>query len=753
MTPHDRSGAPAQQSLAAETSTARYWRVRSDTTRLAAGLSAEDQLAQSMADSSPIKWHLGHTTWFFEQTVLGGACVGRDSAWDRLFNSYYESLGPRVARNERGLITRPSLEEVKAWRSRVDDAVAEMLDRPGALDDPRKAYLFELGVNHEQQHQELILADILNLFSKSPLSPAYASPPPPQRAAPVRPMGWRSFDGGQVRIGHARDGFAFDNEGPQHSILLAPYSLGDRLITSGEWLEFILDGGYRSPALWMSDGWAEVQKRGWTAPLYWSCENGAWTQMTLYGRMALDLDRPVSHVSWYEADAFARWAGARLPTEFEWEDGAAAVPVRGHLSRRDSGLMPETAGAARGLTQIYGDVWEWTASPYCPYPGFRPTPGVAGEYNGKFMANQFVLRGGSLATPADHIRASYRNFYYPHQRWQFAGVRLACDAGGPGPATRRRESAQTDEAKAFGAALIAGLTAHPKAVSPKWFYDQRGSDLFEQITGLDEYYLTRTETALLGEIGAEISDQIPNGAVLVEFGSGASSKTHILLHAAPQVNAYVPIDISPDALAAAAERIRAEHPQVEVSPLAADFTRGVRLPEPAASRPKIGFFPGSTIGNFTPAEAVAFLATAGRLLGDGSRLILGADLAKDPAVLLAAYDDGRGVTAAFNLNLLVRANRELGADFDLEAFQHRAIWNAEEGRVEMHLVSARDQQPTLGGVKFNFRRGESIHTENSYKFTPEMVEAIAAAAGWRTHKRWLSSEPTFGIFLFARGAG
>jgi ergothioneine biosynthesis protein EgtB len=404
----------------------RYAATRRATVALAAPLSAEDAMLQSMPDASPAKWHLAHTSWFFETFVLGRAeppVPPHDPAWGFLFNSYYEAAGPRQPRPERGLLSRPPLDAVLRWRGLVDERMGALLAGavPGALLD-----VVELGLAHEQQHQELLLTDVKHAFSVQPLRPAYLATPPP-RAGAAAPLAWVAREGGVREIGAARGGFAFDNERPRHRVLLAPHALASRPVTCGEWLAFMDAGGYRRPDCWLSDGWAAVLRNGWRAPLYWAQEGGRWLQFTLGGARPVDEAEPVAHVSFYEADAYARWAGARLPSEAEWE--AAAEGAREEGTFADTGrLHPAAAPAGDGLRQLLGDVWEWTQSAYAPYPGFRPLPGALGEYNGKFMVNQLVLRGGSCATPRGHVRPSYRNFFQPEARWQFTGLRLARDA-------------------------------------------------------------------------------------------------------------------------------------------------------------------------------------------------------------------------------------------------------------------------------------------------------------------------------------
>jgi dimethylhistidine N-methyltransferase len=710
----------------------RYRTVRQASAALTRSLTAEDQLAQSMPDASPTKWHLAHTSWFFETFFLTPHLPGYrlfDTRFGFLFNSYYEALGPRQPRPARGLLTRPSLDDVMAYRDHVDAAMAHLLE---AL-DPGLEPLLELGLAHEEQHQELVLMDILHLFASSPLKPAYAPPRHPAEMRAPAPLEFIEVDGGLVEIGQTGPGFSFDNETPRHRVWLEPYRLADRLVTNSEWRAFMTDGGYQRPELWLSDGWARVQAEDWRAPLYWEEADGDWRVMTLHGLRPLEPATPVSHVSYYEAEAYAAWARARLPSEAEWEHAAARVPVEGRFL---GGGRIEAASApgGPGLRQMFGDLWEWTRSAYSPYPGFRPAKGAVGEYNGKFMAGQYVLRGGACVTPPGHVRASYRNFFYPHQRWMFSGVRLAKDGRGP-------------SAGGFLDDVLAGLSRPQKSLSPKYFYDAEGSRLFEAICELDEYYPTRTEIGLLRSAASEIAGLLPAGAALVEFGSGASLKTRILLDAAPQLGAYVPIDISPEALSEAAEAIRRDYPGLVVAPLAEDFTTALQLPAEIAGRPAAGFFPGSTIGNFTPEEAHRFLLGARRLLGAGAQFLVGVDMVKPERELVAAYDDALGVTAAFNKNLLARINRELGGDFDLDAFDHRARWNAGESRMEMHLESLKDQQVEIAGQRFRFAAGETLHTENSHKFTVEGLARLAQAAGWRLERRWVSAHPAFAVVL------
>ena len=406
----------------------RYREVRAATVALALPLSDADATVQSMPDASPAKWHLAHTTWFFESMVLTADSSNYkafDERFNFLFNSYYESVGARQPRPLRGLLTRPTLAEVLAYRDYVDSAIAQLLQR-----SPAEGLLkvIELGCHHEQQHQELLLTDILHLFAQNPLRPAYRESVPLPVELIDRSQTYRGFPGGLVDIGHPGPSFAFDCEGPRHTVRIEPYRLSDRLVTNGEWAEFIANGGYRNPLLWLSDGWATVRSEAWSAPLYWEARDGEFWSMTLRGAQPIDPDAPVTHVSYFEADAFATWASRRLPTEAEWEAAAQNLAVAGNFVNSGR-LRPRPAPQATGeLRQMFGDVWEWTRSAFLPYPRFRPMEGALGEYNGKFMSGQFVLRGGSCVTPEDHVRATYRNFFAPNARWQFSGLRLAEDA-------------------------------------------------------------------------------------------------------------------------------------------------------------------------------------------------------------------------------------------------------------------------------------------------------------------------------------
>jgi len=420
-----RESAPAARYAAQ-----RFQAIRAVTRALTAPLTAEDCAIQSMTEASPLKWHLAHTTWFFETFVLSRHDPQRapfDPAFRVLFNSYYNAVGERHPRPQRGLLSRPDLDQVLAYRNQVDEEVSQLLERDVLA--PELRALAELGMNHEQQHQELILADLKHMLSCNPTRPAY------QKTWPLTPISpearrWLPIAGGLREIGHGGDGFAFDNEQPRHKVWIEPFEIASMPVTHGELIDFIEDGGYRRPELWLYAGWDTVASRGWTAPMYWERRGSRWYTFTLHGMAPVERNTPACHLSFYEADALARWAGARLPTEAEWECAAEGVPVEGNFL--ESGALHPLAlrepAPQDTPAQMFGDVWEWTRSDYAPYPRFRPAPGAVGEYNGKFMCNQYVLRGGSCATPGSHIRPTYRNFFAADARWQFSGLRLARDA-------------------------------------------------------------------------------------------------------------------------------------------------------------------------------------------------------------------------------------------------------------------------------------------------------------------------------------
>lgn len=409
-----------------------YRTVREFTEALCKPLCTEDYVIQSMPDVSPTKWHLAHTSWFFETFVLSKVNPHYKSPhpqYKYLFNSYYVQVGERHARPERGLLSRPTVEEVYQYRHYIDQSVIEFLGEANKAQIEEIAPIIEIGLHHEQQHQELIVTDIKHVFSVNPLRPVYVSCDNP-KASSVPKMSWVSFPEGVHFIGHKGDGFAFDNELPRHREFLEPFRLASRLVTNCEYLAFVEDGGYRRPEFWLSDGWHTVETSGWCAPQYWEKRDGRWWNFTLSGMREVDPNEPVCHVSYYEADAYTQWAGARLPSESEWEIAASNVPVEGNFVDNDNyhpvALSDKKSNGV--LRQIFGDVWEWTRSPYVPYPGYKTLPGALGEYNGKFMSNQMVLRGGSCATPRSHIRRTYRNFFPPSARWQFMGIRVAKDA-------------------------------------------------------------------------------------------------------------------------------------------------------------------------------------------------------------------------------------------------------------------------------------------------------------------------------------
>lgn len=429
-TNHPTSLPGLSETATPETLVERYHRVRQFTEQLCQPLVTEDYVIQAIADVSPPKWHLAHTSWFFETFILASACPAyrpRDASYGYLFNSYYLAAGERHCRPKRGLLSRPTVEEVYRYRAYVDQHMTGLLTDLQGEKFERWAPLVELGLHHEQQHQELLLTDVKYNFACNPLRPAYVILDSPRDIPTVAQIGWVGFREGVYSIGHDGRGFAFDNESPRHRSFVEPFELASRLITNGEYLAFMADGGYERPDLWLSMGWDTLHREGWRAPLYWEQRDGTWWMMTLAGMQLVREAEPVCHVSYYEADAYARWADARLPTEAEWEVATVQLPVRGNFVEHQTfhPVPISESDAAVPMAQMFGDVWEWTQSHYSPYPGYAAAPGALGEYNGKFMANQFVLRGGSCATSVSHIRSTYRNFFPADARWQFMGIRLA----------------------------------------------------------------------------------------------------------------------------------------------------------------------------------------------------------------------------------------------------------------------------------------------------------------------------------------
>ncbi len=427
--PQDEAADAPARLTARQALAARYGAVRRMSAALCDPLAPDDYGLQAMPEASPAKWHVAHTTWFFETFLLKAFVPGYrpfHPHYEHLFNSYYEQVGAPFPRARRGLLSRPTTAEIFRYRARVDAAMAELFASVAETQWPDVAARATLGCHHEEQHQELILTDIKYNLSVNPLRPAYRADLPVVGAGTATAMTWIEQPGGVLEIGHDGAGFAFDNEAPRHRVFMEPYALASRPVTNGEYLAFVEAGGYRRPEYWLADGWRAVCEMRWQAPLYWEQCDGRWSVFTLAGMRELNAHEPACHLSFYEADAYARWTGRRLPSEMEWETAAARAPVCGNL--RESGcLHPVPAPGHAGPEQLFGDVWEWTGSAYAPYPGYRPAAGALGEYNGKFMVNQLVLRGGSCVTPAQHIRASYRNFFYPADRWQFSGMRLADD--------------------------------------------------------------------------------------------------------------------------------------------------------------------------------------------------------------------------------------------------------------------------------------------------------------------------------------
>lgn len=408
-----------------------YKRVRVFSEHLCEPLETEDYIIQSMPDVSPTRWHLAHTTWFFETFILKpelASYTSPNELFNYLFNSYYNAIGEQYPRPKRGLLSRPTVKEVYKYRHFVDQQMSRLLEEMSDKQFGQLRPTLILGLNHEQQHQELMLTDIKHVFFQNPLFPAYRTQLPESSSSSISPYSWTNFDGGLTQHGVSGGRFYFDNETPRHDVLLQPFALGNRLITNSEYLAFVEDGGYKQPHLWLSDGWFTINSEKWDSPLYWVKQDGKWFEFTLSGLNPLNLNAPVTHLSYYEADAFANWSDARLPTEFEWEQAAEEIKIAGNfVESQQFHPTPLSDSKRSGVQQMFGDVWEWTRSPYSPYPGFKAVDGAVGEYNGKFMSSQIVLKGGSCVSSADHLRSTYRNFFYPHSRWQFMGLRLAKD--------------------------------------------------------------------------------------------------------------------------------------------------------------------------------------------------------------------------------------------------------------------------------------------------------------------------------------
>jgi dimethylhistidine N-methyltransferase len=775
----------------------RFQKIRAQSLRICEPLHIEDFNLQAMPETSPIKWHLAHTSWFFETFLLKVFQQGYQDFhpdFEYLFNSYYNSIGEPFTRAKRGLLSRPSTKDIIAYRNHIDESIIELLNRKfsGKSPDYEEMDLLsrvELGLQHEQQHQELMFTDIKYNLYQNPLLPTYfktAIPEQEQTRTKLPALHFIKFPAGMAIIGyettftplsqdknHFAINFCFDNESPRHRTYVPAFSIADRPVTCGEYLDFIEDGGYQLPEFWLADAWAELSQTKAQAPLYWIKRDDGWYEYTLHGVQKIHPDRPVSHVSAYEADAYARWAGARLPTEFEWEIAAKSfflnnADIEGHFA--DSGeyhpkpLLPSDSA-------WFGSVWEWTSSAYAPYPGFKKVEGAIGEYNGKFMCNQWVLRGGSCVSSRDHLRATYRNFFYPRDRWQFSGIRLAKKGAASmenfsnhnfGPLSvnpvnteNRTYSSSTllqqkpEKPKSgYFYELIKGLSQKQKTINPKFFYDARGSELFEQITHLPEYYPSRTEAEILQNHADDIASLIGQNCLLIEPGAGSCRKVrHLLPALRPLI--YVPQDISGSSLYETAAALEQDYPWLEVLPVCGDFSVDIAIPRYLPKIKRVAFYPGSTIGNFEPGAALNFLQRLRKLVGADGQLLIGVDLQKDPAILNAAYNDQAGVTAAFNKNILANVNNLIDSNFDMDNFAHHAFYNAEQSRIEMHLLSQIRHSVKAGNIVLSFEQNESIHTENSYKYTLESFSAMASIAGFSPQRIWTDANKWFAVYCFA----
>lgn len=733
-----------------ESPLARFRATRQMTEAIVAHLEPEDTVVQSMPDASPVKWHLAHTAWFFERFMLRefhNDYSPRNATYDYLFNSYYNTIGPQHCRPRRGQLSRPTLQEVFDYRHHVDENIQSLLES-----DPSPSLLdvLEVGLQHEMQHQELIITDLKHALSSNPLLPApFATSEEASESHGLRKHSWHRFDAAVSSLGaNPGEEFRYDNEMPRHRVFVEPFEIAHRPVSNAEYLEFVSDGGYSRPELWLSLGWATVQDEQWRCPLYWFLKDGQWHQYTLHqGAATLRGDEPVCHLSYFEADAYARWAGARLPTEAEWEIAAADIPLDGvigdELRFHPSAMSPYEPYP----TRYFGDVWEWTSSSYSPYPGFQPPPGALGEYNGKFMCNQYVLRGGSCATPRPHARLTYRNFFHPDARWQFAGLRLARSVRTP--SDKAAVLHESDEMNHHSPAddtmateCIRALSELPPRLPTKYLYDAKGSALFERITELPEYTLTRDELNIYDSAMEEIAGAIGEKAWIIEPGSGDGRKTRNLLRSLLYPVGYTPIEISEQALKESVDALRTEFPKLKIESVLGDFSDDLQLPRVRAEK-RVVFFPGSTIGNFDEHAAQRLLRRFARWVGPGGGLLIGVDLVKPKADMLAAYSDSQGVTAEFNLNLLDRLNREADANFDRSHWSHRAEWNSARSRMESYLVSEKDQRVRIAETSFWFGKDETIRTEISVKYTPESLERLASmfvAEQW-----WFDRERRFGV--------
>lgn len=720
-----------------------YQTIRQQTFDLCRHLEIEDYAVQGMVDVSPPKWHLAHTTWFFENFLLSQFIkdyVCFHPQYNFLFNSYYESVGKFHIRQNRGLLSRPTTHEIFSYRLEIDHQVISLLEKASLQDRITIDSILTIGMHHEQQHQELLLTDIKYNFFCNPLKPVFRKMEHAvQETCPS--LEWKTIQGGIYSVGFDGEGFSYDNERPMHKIFIEDFELASRLVTNGEYLAFIEDRGYERPELWLSDGWKDIKASGRKAPIYWESKGNEWMQFTLSGMVPIHLDEPVCHVSFYEAAAYARWVGHRLPTEHEWEVASqASLPEKVHFIESEY-LHPRVAKA--DADQLFGDVWEWTQSPYTPYPGYHAPFNAIGEYNGKFMCNQQVLRGGSCLTPLNHIRSSYRNFFYPSSCWQCTGIRLVKDK------SQKKSSSPLSTKVIFLHDVVEGLRKSPKELSPKYFYDKKGSELFDAICKEPEYYLTRTEETLFKRAVKDLKECIPNPSSMIEFGSGNCEKIGYFLEQISQIQTVIPIDISKEFIQETAQKLASRFPLLSIHPLAADFLELKSLPQHRDLQAKypIMFFPGSTIGNFEPDVRNKILQNIASLIKPHGALLIGIDLIKDQTILEAAYNDKAGVTAAFNLNLIERINRELGGNFPIDSFAHRAFFNEEKSRIEMHLVCLDECSVALGNELFSFKEGETIHTENSYKFDLESFAETASSAGFKLSQSWVDPKEYFG-FLY-----